>query len=69
MITCRYKNSPNSPGPSHVHDDPGSMVDAFRCEENGWEVHVDGTCYHPELAHSSGDIQVKFTTIIDIIKQ
>ena len=68
MFNCRYKNSHNAPKPLHVHDDPGSLTDAIRCADNGWEVQLD-KCVHPELPFTMGDSKFVVHTIIDAVER
>ncbi len=60
MLTCRYFVTPSKD--LHVHDDPGYMVDAIRCQANGWTVWVDGKC-HVEGPYTKGDSKPSFIII------
>jgi len=66
MINCRFKNDPI--GGMHVHDDPGYVADALRCQANGWTVWVDNKC-HVEGPYTMGDTPVHFNTIIDYVRR
>ena len=68
MLTCRFfvgRGQPLSAG-LHVHDEPGHVVDALRCKDNGWTVWVDGEC-HVDGPASKGDSKASFNTIIDYV--
>ncbi len=51
-VTCRIFTK--GPQLLHVHDNPGLVVDAQRCADNGWKVDLF-KCQRPDLLFTSGD--------------
>lgn len=52
MFICReFQGGPKK---LHVHDTPGSLVDAQRNAANGWRIYPLDTCGLPTLPFQSG---------------
>lgn len=69
MINCRYFVAPGLSRGLHVHDDPGYVVDALRCQDNGWTVWVDGRCHIDGIPATSGDRPFVVHTIVDALRR
>jgi len=63
MLTCRLFT--HGPQLLHVHDNPGSITDANRCDANGWDVDVF-KCQELDLPFTMGD-GMRPIQVVDII--